>query len=104
MPMTGGVACSFRLYIAGEAVNSARALANLHTLCRGHLAGRFSIEVVDVFREPGRALADGIFMTPTLLRLAPAPLRKIVGTLSDTATLMQALDLMEPGALAAERP
>ena len=59
------------------------------------LAGRHRIEVVDVFCEPGRALADGIFMTPTLLRLAPLPLRKIVGTLSDTATLMQALDLPE---------
>ena len=67
----------FRLYIAGEAVNSTRALANLQALCREHLAGHHSIEVVDVFREPGRALADAIFMTPTLLRLAPAPLRKI---------------------------
>ena len=93
----GGVAFSFRLYIAGEAVNSAQALANLQALCRGHLAGRHCIEVVDVFCEPERALADGIFMTPTLLRLAPLPLRKIVGTLSDTATLMQALDLPELG-------
>lgn len=88
-------AYAFRLYIAGEAGNSTQALANLKALCRSHLAGRHSIEVVDVFREPGRALADGIFMTPTLLRLAPLPLRKVVGTLSDTATLMQALDLPE---------
>lgn len=93
MAQSGGVAYSFRLYIAGEAVNSAQALANLQALCRAHLAGRHRIEVVDVFCEPGRALADGIFMTPTLLRLAPLPLRKIVGTLSDTSTLMQALDL-----------
>ena len=40
---------------------------------------------MDVFREPKRALADGIFMTPTLVKLAPAPSRKIVGTLSQTA-------------------
>ena len=97
MSVTGGVAYSFRLYIAGEAANSARALANLQELCRRHLAGRHSIEVVDVFREPGRALADAIFMTPTLLRLAPSPSRKIVGTLSDHATLMQTLDLPEVG-------
>lgn len=94
----------FRLYIAGEAVNSAQAQANLQALCRGHLAGRHSIEVVDVFREPERALTDGIFMTPTLLRLAPKPVRKIVGTLSDTATLLQALDLLEVGTAAAARP
>jgi circadian clock protein KaiB len=104
MLVTDGVAFSFRLYIAGEAVNSAQALANLQALCRGHLAGRHRIEVVDVFREPARALADGIFMTPTLLRLAPAPLRKIVGTLSDTVTLMQVLDLPELRTLASARP
>lgn len=95
MAVNGSAAFSFTLYVAGEAVNSAQALANLHALCRRHLAGRHRIEVVDVFREPERALADGIFMTPTLVRLAPSPLRKIVGTLSDTATLMQALDLPE---------
>lgn len=102
--MIDGVTFRFRLYIAGEAVNSAQALANLQALCRGRLAGRHSIEVVDVFREPARALADGIFMTPTLLRLEPSPVRKIVGTLSDTATLMQALDLPELGTLTSARP
>lgn len=104
MPVQGGVTFSFRLYIAGEAMNSAQALTNLQALCRGQLAGRHSIEVVDVFREPARALADGIFMTPTLLRLAPSPVRKIVGTLSDTATLMQALGLPELGTSAPAQP
>jgi circadian clock protein KaiB len=104
MPITDSVAYSFRLYIAGEAMNSAQALTNLQALCRGQLAGRCSIEIVDVFREPERALADGIFMTPTLLRLAPQPLRKIVGTLSDTTTLMQSLDLPELGGLARAEP
>lgn len=96
MPAPDRVTYSFRLYIAGEAVNSAQALANLHALCREHLAGRCSIDIVDVFREPERALADGIFMTPTLLRLAPQPLRKIVGTLGDAQALMQVLDLPAP--------
>lgn len=102
--MNHAAAFSFRLYVAGEAVNSARALANLHALCRAHLQGRHSIEVIDVFREPGRALADGIFMTPTLVRLAPSPMRKIVGTLSDTATLMQALDLPQVAILESAGP
>src|SRR4029077_2875361 len=72
----------FRLFVAGEALTSSQALANLRTLCRIHLPGRHEIEVVDVFREPRRALAEGVFMTPTLVKLAPAPVRKIVGTLS----------------------
>lgn len=83
----------FRLYVAGDALNSAQARANLSALCRAHLAGRHEIEVVDVFREPKRALADGIFMTPTLIKLAPLPVRTIVGTLSQTQTVLQALGL-----------
>lgn len=81
----------FRLYIAGDALNSAQAQANLGALCRAHLADRHEIEIVDVFREPQRALADGIFMTPTLVKLAPPPVRRIVGTLSQTQTVLQAL-------------
>lgn len=83
----------FRLYIAGDALNSAQALANLGTLCRAHLAGRHEIEIVDVFRDPKRALADGIFMTPTLIKFAPSPVRMIVGTLSQTQTVLRALAL-----------
>ena len=63
----------FRLYVAGDAQNSAQAVANLTALCRTHLPDRHDIEVVDVFREPKRALADGILMTPTLVKLAPSP-------------------------------
>ena len=83
----------FRLYITDDAPNSAQAVGNLAALCRAHLPGRHQIEIVDVLREPERALADGIFMTPTLLRLAPAPARRIVGTLSQTQAVLQALEL-----------
>ena len=83
----------FRLYVTGDAPNSTQAVANLTALCRAHLPDRHEIEVVDVFREPKRALADGIFMTPTLVKLAPPPVRKIVGTLSHMQPLLQALGL-----------
>lgn len=83
----------FRIYVAGDASNSAQALASLRALCRAHLPDRHEIEVVDVFKDPQRALADGIFMTPTLIRLAPSPARRIVGTLSLTQTVLQALGL-----------
>ncbi len=83
----------FRLYVAGDALNSAQALANLKALCRTHLPDRHKIDVVDVFRNPERALADGIFMTPTLVKLAPAPVRSIVGTLSRARPVLDALGL-----------
>jgi circadian clock protein KaiB len=87
----------FRLYVAGEAQNSAHAVANLSKLCRLHLLDRHDIEIVDVFREPKRALMDGIFMTPTLVKLAPAPApKRIVGTLSQTQPVLQALGLEIP--------
>ncbi len=83
----------FRLYVAGEAPNSAQARANLFALCEAHLPGRHDIDVVDVFAEPERALADGIFMTPTLLKLSPSPSRRIVGTLHQTQPVLRALGL-----------
>jgi circadian clock protein KaiB len=87
----------FRLYVAGDAQNSAQAVANLNALCRTYLADRHSIEVVNVFREPKRALAEGILMTPTLVKLAPAPApKRIVGTLSQTQPVLQALGLQAP--------
>jgi len=87
----------FRLYIAGDTQNSAHAVANLNTLCRARLPQRHNIEIVNVFREPKRALADGIFMTPTLIKLLPLPSLRIVGTLSHMPTVLQALGL-EPSA------
>jgi circadian clock protein KaiB len=82
-----------RLYVADDTPNSAMAVANLAALCRTHLSGRHEIEVVDVFKDPKRALADGVFMTPTLIVLAPSPVRRIVGTLSQTDTVLRALGL-----------
>jgi circadian clock protein KaiB len=88
----------FRLYIAGDAQNSVAALANLTAICRKHLPGLYNIEVMDVFLEPARALTDGIFMTPTLVKLAPAPTRTIIGNLSQTGVVLQALGLEASGA------
>jgi len=80
----------FRLYVAGDAQNSTQAVANLRAFCRSHLPDLHDIEIVDVFREPKRALADGIFMTPTLVKLGAPFARRIVGTLSQTQPLLQA--------------
>jgi circadian clock protein KaiB len=83
----------FRLFVAADTLNSTQAASNLNALCKAHLAGRHEIEVVDVFKNPKRAQAEGIRMTPTLLKLAPGPVRRIVGTLADVARVMQILGL-----------
>jgi circadian clock protein KaiB len=90
-PMSRTALFRFRLYVAGNTPNSVQAKANLGTLCRIHLPGRYKIELVDVNREPKRALTEGIFMTPSLVKLAPSPVRMIVGTLSHSDSLLEAL-------------
>jgi circadian clock protein KaiB len=83
----------FILYVADETENSVRAVANLSLLCRQYLPDRHDIEIVDVLKDPERALADGILMTPTLVKTAPGPLRRIVGTLNDLPSVLLALGL-----------
>jgi circadian clock protein KaiB len=82
---------SIRLYVAGNAPNSLRAIANAKAICDEHFPSSFKLEIVDLLLHPGRALADGIIVTPTLLRVAPLPLRKVVGNLSDSSQVLLVL-------------
>jgi circadian clock protein KaiB len=82
-----------RLYIADNAPNSTRAVANLAAICEEHLAGKYKLEIIDVLEFPLRALADGIVVTPSLTKLSPAPTAKIVGNLSDKSSVLHALGI-----------
>jgi circadian clock protein KaiB len=95
-PAPNRVMFSFRLYVMGDTQNSLEAVANLEDLCRNHIPDQHEIELVDVSVNPERALADGIFMTPTLIKLAPSPTRMVVGTLSNPQPVIQALGLNVP--------
>ena len=83
----------FRLYLADGAPNSVRALANLYAICRQHFPECHRIEVIDVLKEPLRALAEGIFVTPTVVKLFPAPEQQIIGDLSQEQEVLGALGL-----------
>ena len=83
----------FRLYLAGGAPNSVRALANLYALCRTHFPESHRIEVIDVLLEPLRALGEAILVTPTLVKVSPAPEMQIIGNLSDEEEVLRALGL-----------
>ncbi len=82
-----------RLYVADNAPNSARAIANLAAICKQYLGDQFELEIIDVLEHPQRALADGIIVTPSLTKVSPSPLAKIVGNLSDTGSVLHALGL-----------
>jgi circadian clock protein KaiB len=83
----------FRLYLAGGAPNSVRALANLYAICRKHFPGSHRIEVIDVLKEPLRALAAAVFVTPTVVKVSPAPEQQIIGNLSEEEAVLRALGL-----------
>jgi len=82
-----------RLYVAGPTPKSATAFRNLERICEEHLAGRYHIEVIDLLKNPQLAQGDQILAVPTLVRKLPAPIRKIIGTLSNTERVLVGLDL-----------
>jgi circadian clock protein KaiB len=83
---------SLRLYVAGRAPNSVRAIANIMAICDPrHGSIQYALEIVDVLKEPRRALADGVVVTPTLIRVSPLPVQRIVGDLSDTGQVLLTL-------------
>jgi circadian clock protein KaiB len=86
---------NLRLYTAGQSPKSLAALANLKRVCDEHLAGRYSIEVVDLLKNPRLAKDDQIVAIPTLVRKLPEPLRRIVGDLSDTERALVGLQLKQ---------
>jgi circadian clock protein KaiB len=82
-----------RLYVAGQTPRSLEAFANLKKICEEYLAGRYTIEVIDLLENPKLAAGDKILAIPTLVRKLPEPIRKIIGTLSDTERVLIGLDL-----------
>jgi circadian clock protein KaiB len=82
----------FRLYIAGDLPNSRRAIVNLREFCREHFPDRHKIEILDVFKEPLRAIDDRILLTPQVVVLHQRGRRAVVGDLADHPTLRLAVD------------
>jgi circadian clock protein KaiB len=83
-----------RLYIAGNAPNSLRAVANIKAICEEHFALLHELEIVDLLEHPRRGLADRIIVTPTLLKLLPLPAQRLIGDLSDRKQLLLALAIL----------
>ena len=82
-----------RLYVAGQTAKSLQAFANLKRICEENLGGRYQIEIVDLMKNPKLAKGDQIFALPTLVRMLPEPVRKIIGDLSNTERVLVGLDL-----------
>jgi circadian clock protein KaiB len=85
---------ALRLYVAGQTPKSLRAAENLKRICDEHLAGQYSIEIVDLLVNPRLAKEDQIIAIPTLVRKLPSPMRKIIGDLSNIEKALVGLQLV----------
>lgn len=85
-----------RLYVAGQTPKSNAAIVNLRRICEEHLAGRYSIEVIDLLVRPQLAAGDQILAVPTLVRSLPLPLKRVIGNLANAERVLVGLDL-RPG-------
>ena len=83
----------FQIYVAGGAPNSVQALANLYAICREHFPESHRIEIIDVLEEPLRALEEVVLVTPTVVKVSPAPIQRIIGNLSQEDEVLRALGL-----------
>jgi circadian clock protein KaiB len=81
------------LFVTGASELSGRAIANVRALCELHLFGRYTLEVVDVLRDPSMMSTYDVVAAPTLIKEWPLPKRMLVGDLSDTARVLKALDI-----------
>ncbi len=82
-----------RLFVAGQTARAAVAFTNLKKICDEHLAGQYSIEIIDLLKHPQLGRGDQIVAVPTLVRKLPQPVRKIIGDLSNTQRVLIGLDL-----------
>jgi len=84
-----------KLYVTGMTPQSIHAIENLKQICEDHLKGRYNLEVVDLYKNPGLAAGEQIIAAPTLIKKLPLPLRRIIGNMSDTDRVLVGLDLKE---------
>ena len=86
----------FRLYIAGSSPRSLRAIKKIKEICENEIRGLYTLEIIDLYKEPARAIADQIVAAPTLVRRLPEPIR-LVGDLSDDEKVMALFRRQQPG-------
>ena len=83
-----------KLYITGMTTRAARAIENLRLFCDKHLAGRYELQVIDVYQQPELTRTEQIVAVPTLIKKLPLPLRRLIGDMSDEQRVLVGLDIV----------
>jgi circadian clock protein KaiB len=90
---TAGRRYTLRLFVTGQTPRSLRSVDNLRRFCETHLPGRYALEVIDIYQQREAASENQIIAAPTLIKMLPLPLRRLVGDLSDGERMIVGLDL-----------
>lgn len=91
--MTSRETYVLRLYVTGMTARSTRAINAVRSVCDEHLAGRYTLEIIDVYQQPARIREDQVVAIPTLVKSGPSPLRRIIGDMSNRDRLLLGLGL-----------
>lgn len=83
-----------KLYVAGMTSRSARAVENVRAFCEKYLEGRYDLQVIDVYQQPGLAKSEQLIAAPTLIKKLPLPLRRLIGDMSNEDRVLVGLDLV----------
>ena len=86
-----------RLFITGSTPRSTRAIKNMRKICEEHLKGQYDLEIIDVYEHPEATRDLQVVATPTLVKILPEPLRRIIGDLSDKERILAGLDISPIG-------
>jgi circadian clock protein KaiB len=84
-----------RLYVTGMTPRSTRAISAVRAICDEFLAGRFDLEIIDVYQQPALIRDEQVFATPTLVKKGPEPERRLIGDMSNRARVLAGLGLRE---------
>jgi len=85
-----------RLYVSGATSRSLEAIRNVKNICDANLAGRCTLEIVDIYQQPARAALEQVVAVPMLVKQLPLPLRRLIGTLSNTRQVLRTFGLTTP--------
>ena len=83
-----------RLFVTGSTARSMRAIENMRRICEENLKGRYELEIIDVYEHPEATRELQVVATPTLVKMLPEPLRRIIGDLSDRERVLAGLNIL----------
>ena len=81
------------LFVTGSTARSLKAISNMRAICKEYLSGRYKMQVIDLYQQPELAKDNKLVAAPTLIKLLPEPVRRVIGDMSNTAEVLVGLDI-----------